>query len=170
MRDIRIMGIDPGSHKTGFGVLELRGESLVHLSHGIISLEDEVDFKSRLSGLSSTLQQLIKKYRPDWIVVEKMFLSKNPKTAFILGHARGVVLAQVGVSQAQLAEYPPRVVKKALTGNGASDKKEVALTLQRLLGLPQFSHWDSSDALALAWHQSQVLLEKNKIDRASLNI
>jgi crossover junction endodeoxyribonuclease RuvC len=170
MVNARIMGIDPGSHRTGFGILELKGESLVHLGHGVISLEDEVDFKGRLSGLNSTLQQLLEKYRPDWIVVEKMFLSKNPKTAFILGHARGVVLAQVGASQARLAEYPPRVIKKALTGSGASDKKEVALTLQRLLGLPHFSHLDSSDALALAWHQSQVLLEKIKVDRASLNL
>ena len=167
---IRIMGIDPGSRIAGFGVLELSGDQVKHLSHGVISLEDEPHLHGRLAGLNQTLQELIERYKPDWIVVEKMFLSQNPKTAFVLGHARGVVLAQVGHSQAELAEYPPRVIKKALTGNGGSDKSEVALVLQRLLGLPKFSHLDSSDALALAWHQTQVILEKHKRSRASLNL
>lgn len=164
------MGIDPGSHITGFGVMDIKGDSTIHVGHGIISLADEKHFQGRLAGLNTTLHQLLEKYQPTWIVVEKIFLSKNPKTAFILGHARGVVLAQVGRSQALLAEYSPRVIKKSLTGNGASDKKEVALVLQRLLGLSQFSHLDSSDALALAWHQAQVLLENNKFSRASLSI
>lgn len=164
------MGIDPGSRVTGFGILDIEGERVTHVQHGVISLQDEPHFQGRLSGLNQTLFELIGRYQPDWIVVEKMFLSKNPKTAFILGHARGVVLAQVGQSGAQLAEYPPRVVKKTITGSGAADKAEVALVLQRLLGLSQFSHLDSSDALALAWHQSQVLLEQFKYSRASLSL
>jgi len=167
---LRVMGIDPGSRITGFGVLELFLDEVQHIGHGVISLEDEPHLHGRLGGLNQTLQELIVRYQPHWIVVEKMFLSRNPKTAFTLGHARGVVLAQVGQSKAHLAEYPPRVVKKALTGNGGSSKTEVALALQRLLGLPEFTHLDSSDALALAWHQTQVLLEKYKYSRASLNL
>jgi crossover junction endodeoxyribonuclease RuvC len=164
------MGIDPGSRITGFGVLELFHEGVRHLGHGVISLEDEAHLPGRLSGLNQTLQNLIARYQPNWIVVEKIFLSQNPKTAFVLGHARGVVLAQVGQSKAHLAEYPPRVVKKSLTGKGSSSKNEVALALQRLLGLPQMTHLDSSDALALAWHQTQVLLEQHKHSRASLKV
>lgn len=167
-RTLRIFGIDPGSRVTGFGVLEVCGERVAHLNHGIIDLSDEAIFAHRLLGLGESLKTLLQKHQPHYVVVEKIFLGKNPQSAFQLGHARGVILAEGARVGAQIAQYTPRSVKKTLTGLGASKKEEVARALTRLLQLKQISHLDASDALALAWHQSQVLLEQTRVLRASL--
>jgi crossover junction endodeoxyribonuclease RuvC len=167
MSCLRIMGLDPGSRVTGFGLLELNQEEVVYRQHGVISLHDEPNHQRRLAGLSESLCELFLKYDPHWVVVEKIFISRNPQSAFILGQVRGVILAQVGLHYLSLAEYPPRVIKKAVTGSGASEKQDVALVLRRILKLPPFEYLDSSDALALAWHQSQVLLANRRQSQAS---
>lgn len=168
MNSLVILGIDPGSRVTGFGVLKLDGDAVTHVSHGIISLADEPRFANRLLDLGETLKVLIQKHKPQVISIEKLFLAKNPHSAFQLGHARGVILAEAARSGAEIFEYAPRVAKKSLTGAGASTKEEISLSLCRLLRVKKISHLDASDALALAWHQSQVLLESQRIKRASL--
>lgn len=162
---VRIFGIDPGSRIAGFGIVDCQGERVSHLQHGVISLVDEPSFAARLLGLSQSLQSLFLKHKPDWIVIEKLFLGKNPHSAFQLGHARGVVLVEAQRYGAMIAEYTPRAVKKTMTGLGAADKQDVALALQRLLKIDPITHLDASDALALAWHQSQVLLEQQRLMR-----
>lgn len=164
-QSIRIFGVDPGSRIAGFGVVDCLGEKVTHLQHGIISLTDEPSFAARLLGLSQSLQSLLLKHQPDWVVIEKLFLGKNPHSAFQLGHARGVVLVEAQRYGAQLAEYTPRAIKKTMTGLGAADKQAVALALKRLLKIETITHLDASDALALAWHQSQVLLEQQRLKR-----
>src|SRR4051812_31137870 len=106
-----ILGIDPGTLKTGFGLIEVRGDEFRHLNHGVILLSDEANFAARLLGLTDSLQMLIKKYQPQAIVIEKMFLGKNVDSAFKLGHARGVAIAESARGGAEIFEYATRAVK-----------------------------------------------------------
>lgn len=161
-----IVGIDPGSHRTGFGILEMKGEEIHHLNHGVIMLSDEANFPQRMLALGESLQMLLKKHVPHQIAVEKIFLGKSPESAFQLGHARGVVLAESARSGAQIHEYATRSVKKGVTGNGGATKEEVQTTLQKLLGLVKLVNLDASDALALAYFQSQQVLSERRQGKA----
>lgn len=158
-----LVGIDPGSHRTGFGILEIRGEKVKHLNHGVILLSDEANFPARMLALADSLQMLLKQHAPDQVVVEKIFLGKSPESAFQLGHARGVVLSEAARSGAPIFEYATRSVKKGVTGNGGASKEEVQSCLQKLLGLVKLVNLDASDALALAYYQSQVCLAQDRI-------
>jgi crossover junction endodeoxyribonuclease RuvC len=159
---IIIVGIDPGSHRTGFGILELKGDEIRHLNHGVIMLSDEASFAHRMLALGESLQMLLKKHEPQMISVEKIFLGKNPESAFQLGHARGVVLAEAARSGASLFEYATRSVKKGVTGNGGATKEEVQTTLQKILGLVKLVNLDASDALALAYFQCQQVVAERR--------
>jgi crossover junction endodeoxyribonuclease RuvC len=153
-----ILGVDPGSHRTGFGLIEVTGERIRHLNHGVIMLSDEASFPAKMLALGESLQMLMKKHGPKVIAVEKIFLGKSPESAFQLGHARGVVLAESARSGAQICEYATRSVKKGVTGNGGASKEDVQTALQKLLGLVKLVNLDASDALALAVYQSQKTL------------
>ncbi len=160
-----IVGIDPGSQRTGFGVLEIRGEEIKHLSHGVIVLSDEDTFAKRMLALGETLRVILKKHDPQVISIEKIFLGKNPHSVFQLGHARGIVLAESARSGAAIFEYATRVVKKGVTGNGGATKEEVQTTLQKLLRLVKLVNLDASDALALAYHQSQIQIAEGRMKK-----
>lgn len=148
-----ILGIDPGSQITGFGVIDTSKEKPRALSHGIIQLKSgNLSFNDRLLLLSQNLDLILKKYQPEIVVVEKLFLGKNPDSAFKLGHARGICVAKAMESRCQVFEYTPREVKKSVTGSGASDKIQVAEVLKFILQIGHFDFLDASDALALAYH------------------
>jgi crossover junction endodeoxyribonuclease RuvC len=157
-----IMGIDPGSQRTGFGIIRVEGDEVRHLNHGVIVLSDEGAFPHRMRALSDSLQTILQKHPPQMIVVEKIFLGKNPESAFQLGHARGVVLCEAARSGAHLHEYATRAVKKGVTGNGGASKEEVQTALQKLLRLVKLVNLDASDALALAYFQSQKVLAERR--------
>ncbi|MCS6837902.1 MAG: crossover junction endodeoxyribonuclease RuvC [Bdellovibrionaceae bacterium] len=184
---IKVMGIDPGSLYTGFGLLEcdLVTQQVAVIQAGLILLKPSGSTSSlvtkhngikglslieRLGGLQKSFCEIVERYRPDWVVVEKIFLSKSPQSAFVLGHARGVILSIVGAYGLNFAEYSAREVKKSLTGYGGASKEQVARVLSQRLQVPPQNQWDSSDALALGWHHVMVLLEKEKWKRASLKL
>lgn len=148
-----IIGIDPGSQITGFGVIDCSQEKPRAISYGIIQLKTgNLSFNERLLLLSENLDRLVKKYQPDVVVVEKLFLGKNPDSAFKLGHARGICIAKAMENQCKVFEYTPREVKKTVTGSGASDKIQVSEVLKFVLNISHFDFLDASDALALAYH------------------
>ncbi len=148
-----ILGIDPGSQITGFGVIDTSKEKPRAISHGIIQLKTgNLSFNDRLLLLSQNLDHILTKYQPDIVVVEKLFLGKNPDSAFKLGHARGICIAKAMENRCQVFEYTPREVKKTVTGSGASDKIQVAEVLKFILQIGHFDFLDASDALALAYH------------------
>ena len=148
-----ILGIDPGSQMTGFGVLDTSKEKPRAISHGIIQLKTgNLSFNERLLLLSSNLDTILKKYQPEVVVVEKLFLGKNPDSAFKLGHARGICIAKAMENGSLVFEYTPREVKKTVTGSGASDKIQVAEVIKFILQIKHFDFLDASDALALAYH------------------
>lgn len=152
-----ILGIDPGSQITGFGVIDASKDKPRAISHGIIQLKKGTDsFNERLLLLSQNLDLLLKKYQPHTVVVEKLFLGKNPDSAFKLGHARGICIAKAMENRCHVFEYTPREVKKTITGSGSSDKLQVAEVLKFVLQIGHFDFLDASDALALAYHHHFV--------------
>lgn len=160
----RILGIDPGSLRTGFGVIEFDGERVRHLNHGVILL-DEKDLSRRLCALSESLQEIFAKYRPHHVAIEKIFLGKNADSAFKLGHARGVVLAEACRCDAEVFEYATRLVKKGVAGTGAASKEDVQKALKAQLQLVRLVNLDASDALALALFHSFRANELRKLAR-----
>ena len=160
-----IIGIDPGSRVTGFGVLRILGNQIQHVSHGVILLDEKKKFSERLLILSDCLQKIMTQYQPDIAVVEKIFLGKNADSAFKLGHARGISLMESHRANTQIFEYATRVVKKGITGKGSADKEEVRLTLLRLLGIKKIEKLDASDALALALYHAQRMIGESRYQR-----
>ncbi len=156
-----ILGIDPGSRITGFGIVEVvqtRSETRIqHVNHGVIMMDPKDSFPVRMRELSQAMDTILKKYKPHEVSIEKIFLGKNADSAFKLGHARGVAMAESAKWGAEVVEYATRLVKKGITGSGAATKQDVAHCLCRLLNLKAISREDASDALALAaFHAFQI--------------
>lgn len=160
---MRILGIDPGSRITGYGVVEVRDHIPVHVSHGIVRLGVDSGFPVRMKELGLSLKEVFKKFQPQVVVIEKIFLGKNVDSAFKLGHARGVALYEAACFGATVIEYSTRLVKKGVTGSGAASKEDVQLALQRLLKIGAIAQVDASDALALAvYHSYQTQIDWTK--------
>lgn len=153
MSQIRILGVDPGSIRTGYGVIDSIGGRLVHVAHGTWVLSGS-GMPERLLSLFEGLDQLIRVHRPQVMVVEKAFFAKNAQSALKLGQARGVVLLAGARNGLDQVEYSPNEVKQSLSGYGHADKDQVARMVELLLGKQVFPDGfptsDASDALALA--------------------
>jgi len=160
------MGVDPGSRIAGFGVIQIVGSELRHLNHGVVALDAEMPFAERMTELGKAFRELMLKYQPQEVVIEKIFLGKNADSAFKLGHARGVIMYEAGLAEAKVFEYATRVVKKSVTGNGGAEKTEVQAVLQALLGLRTIQRVDASDALAMACHHAFELKKRKLIEKA----
>lgn len=156
VKDI-IIGLDPGSRHTGFGVIRVHGDDLEHVAHGVINLNDKWSLSERLRVLHLELGQLLQKHATQSVVIEKIFFGKNADSAFKLGHARGVCLLSAALVGAKVDEYAARYVKKAVTGNGGADKQQVQIIVFNLLRVrPVESAFDASDALSLAICHARV--------------
>lgn len=159
---LRILGIDPGSRITGFGVIDYQQDHMIHVNHGIIQLGAEENFPARLCVLGECMSEIIAKYRPDVVVIEKIFLGKNADSAFKLGHARGVVMYVAACAKLPVFEYATRLVKKGITGKGSAEKTDVQVMVQAFLNIEQIKQIDASDALAMACFHA-LALKKERI-------
>ncbi len=144
------LGIDPGSYKTGFAVLEQQGRKISVVESGTYYLKGGSDLSLRLSSLLEMLQQLFGRFKPSVVAVEDIFTAKNARSALALGHARGVVLALSGYHQIPIQAYPPATVKKVVVGHGRADKDQVQRMVQVLLSLEKKPQQDEADAMAIA--------------------
>ena len=146
-----VLGIDPGTAITGYGLVREEGSQAVAMAYGAITTPSDQPLPDRLNLLYQGLSQIIEKHKPDQAAVEQLFFNKNVRTALAVGHARGVMLlalAQAGVS---IFEYTPLQVKQAVTGNGRADKAQVQQMVTLLLGLDKIPKPDDvADALAIA--------------------
>ena len=147
---MRVLGIDPGSRFTGFGVVEQRGRLLAHVGHGVIRLDPDASLERRLEAIFKGLRAAIELYRPDVVAVEGVFTFKNARSALVLGHARGVALLVAAQGELPVHEYPPAKVKKSVGASGAAGKDAVARMVRTFLGIPGVERADASDALAVA--------------------
>lgn len=146
-----ILGIDPGLATTGYGFIKKEGGELRVLDYGIISTPPGADFSFRLKQISQDMKDLIKKYRPSMMSVEKLFFCKNVKTALDVGHSRGIILLEGMNANLPLYEFTPLQVKQAITGYGGADKMQMQKMVQEILKLEELPRPDdAADALALA--------------------
>ncbi len=143
-----VLGVDPGSRNTGFGVLEEEGERLLHLASGAINAGSRPSLELRLRQIYDGLSALIRQHQPQALALEDIFLAANVRSAFILGQVRGVVLLAAAQASLPIFYYPPLVVKKAVVGYGQASKAQVQLMVEHLLGL-KITNQHAADALAV---------------------
>lgn len=144
-----ILGVDPGSRHTGFGVLQGEGERLLHLASGSIKAGTRPPLESRLCRIFDSLSDLIQQHHPEAIALEDIFLANNVHSAFILGQVRGVVLLAAARAAVPIFHYSPLVVKKAVVGYGQATKAQVQLMVKQLLGV-EVDNEHAADALAVS--------------------
>lgn len=145
-----VLGIDPGSRITGYGIVEKAGNRLVHIDNGAIFTDSATDFPGRLKKIFDGLLEVIAQYRPDQVAIENIFFSTNPQSALKLGQARGAAIVAAVHCGLPVAEYTALQVKQAVVGQGRAEKAQVQKMLKALLGLPETAQEDASDALAVA--------------------
>lgn len=148
---MKILGIDPGTATTGFGVVEKKSGKLTAIDYGVISTSKSLAMHLRLNIIFQDLTEIIKHHRPDVIAVEKLFFVKNITTGISVGQARGVVLLTAAQADLDLHEYTPLQVKQSVTGYGQATKKQVQQMVQKILKLNALpTPDDAADALAIA--------------------
>lgn len=153
---MRILGIDPGSNATGYGVVERVSGRIVYVAHGTIRPPAKQSLATRLAVIQRELNAAIEEQKPDRAVVESVFVARNASSALVLGQARGAILAALGSHGLPVDELAPRQIKKAVTGAGGADKAHVQAMVTRLLELPRPPARDAADALAAAICRAQM--------------
>ncbi len=149
---IRILGIDPGTHITGIGIIDVvQKKDPVLCYYGTVKTTRSAGLPVRLQQINHGLIEVINEYKPDYIALEDIFYSKNIKTAIVMGHARGVVLLAIVNAGISPAEYSPREVKLAVVGRGNASKEQVQFMVKNILRLKEnIQTEDAADALAVA--------------------
>jgi crossover junction endodeoxyribonuclease RuvC len=147
---LRILGIDPGSSVTGFGVVERRGSRVAHVAHGTVRAARGAALADRLAKIQIGLAAAIAEHRPQVVVVERIFAGRSARSALVLGHARGVALVTAALAGLSILEYTAPEIKLAVAGTGAAGKRQVQAMVARLLGLTVPPAYDAADALAAA--------------------
>jgi crossover junction endodeoxyribonuclease RuvC len=146
----RILGIDPGSVVTGWGIVEVAGNSLNHVACGTIATVGAGAQGARLSRIYKGIRQIIARYHPDGVSLEKVFFARNPQSALKLGQARGVALLAAAENQLDIYEYSSNEIKSAVVGYGHATKEQVQKMVASLLHVSEKMAADAADALAAA--------------------
>lgn len=146
----RVLGIDPGLQRTGWGVIICEGARITWVAHGVIAAPTHWPLAQRLGHLAQELSTIIEDQNPQEAAVEEIFMAKNAQSALLLGHARGAALAVLSQNKVHVSEYATRRIKKALVGTGGAQKDQVAFMVRRLLPQSGSVGADAADALAAA--------------------
>lgn len=147
---MKILGIDPGSRITGYGVVSKEGNRLIHIDNGAIFTDAAADFPGRLKRIFDGVRAVIEQYQPDAVAVEDIFFATNVQSALKLGQARGAAIVAGVASGLPVYEYTALQVKQAVVGHGRAAKEQVQQMIKVLLNLPEIAQADASDALAVA--------------------
>ena len=145
----RILGIDPGSRLTGFGVLDFVDDRSSYVASGTVRTPDG-SFPDRLKRIFVSVTDIVEQYRPDVVAIESVFMAKNAGSALKLGHARSAALCATFAFEIEVFEYAPREIKQAVVGNGGADKAQVQHMIGILLNTREKLQADAADALAIA--------------------
>jgi crossover junction endodeoxyribonuclease RuvC len=149
--NVIVLGIDPGLANTGYGVVALRQGRLAALDGGVIPTPAGVPQERRLADIHDAIEELLIAHGPDAMALEELYFGQNVRTAFAVGHARGVVMLAAGRRQIPCTSYTPQKVKSSVCGNGRAEKDQVARMVKTLLGLAEQPRPDhAADALAVA--------------------
>ncbi len=146
-----ILGIDPGSRCCGYGILQVEKKSITAAGCDIVRVDEKMPLSNRLKQIHENIDKIIKRYSPDVVAIETIFYGKNIKSAFTLGHARGVIMLAVVQNNLDVVEYSPREIKRSVVGNGNASKGQVMYMIDKLLGIKLEKNMeDAADALAIA--------------------
>ncbi len=145
----RILGIDPGSRITGYGIIDSDGRKSSYVGSGVIRSSNE-NFLERLIEIFLGIQEVATDFSPNQVAIEQVFLAQNPTSALKLGQARGVAVAAIAGTNSKMYEYSARTIKQSLVGNGSASKEQVQHMVSVLLSSPKTKSLDESDALAIA--------------------
>ncbi len=149
-----ILGIDPGSRTTGYGLVKTQGAKFEYLGSGCIKVGD-LNLAEKLGRIYASLHELIERYQPEEVAIEQVFLGKNVDSALKLGQARGAAIVAASQQNKPVYEYSARTVKQAVVGTGGADKLQVQHMVKTLLKLPASPQADAADALAIALCHAQ---------------
>jgi crossover junction endodeoxyribonuclease RuvC len=152
---MRILGIDPGSTVTGFGVVDADARRVVHVVHGTLRPPRTLNSAGRLSFIYEGIRAVIADHEPDAASAERIFVAAGRRSALVLGEARGAALAAVGAGGTALSEYSASQIKLAVSGSGRAAKEQVRTMVKRLLALDRVPATDAADALAAALCHAQ---------------
>jgi len=147
---IRILGLDPGLSRLGWGVIDMEGSRLAHVAHGVLTSSAKDDLGTRLMTLHTALGEIIAAHVPQAAAVEQAFVAKDPLAALKLGHARAIALLAAAQAGLTIAEYAPNQIKKCVVGVGHAGKEQVQFMVRRLLPTARVQAADAADALACA--------------------
>ena len=147
---LRILGLDPGLRRTGWGMIRVEGNRLSHLGHGVIAPDEKAPFSERLLALFEGISAVVADWSPDEAAIEETFMNNNAGSALKLGHARAAAMLAPARAGLPVAEYAARLVKKSVVGTGAADKDQVAFMIARILPGSAGAAADAADALAVA--------------------
>ncbi len=162
---LRILGLDPGLRKTGWGVIQVEGTRLSHLAHGVIAPKESLPFAERLLCLFEALSDIVALHAPHEAAVEETFMNNNAASALKLGHARAMALVVPARAGLPVAEYAATVVKKSVVGTGSADKTQVGFMIARLLPTAGPTTEDAADALAVAIAHAHARKARDLISR-----
>ncbi len=160
----RILGIDPGSRLTGFGIIEVNGEQAAAVQHGVIKTGGG-EFPERLGVIFAGIRDVIDEHKPDEMAIETVFVSRNAGSALKLGQARGAAICAAISLGLPVSEYSPRSVKQAIVGRGGADKVQVQHMVTVLLQLGEKLQEDAADALAVALCHQHTQQTLNRMQR-----
>lgn len=158
---MRILGIDPGSHITGYGIIERKGNYLKHIVHGEIKPKKDSSLSETLILIYQQLSSLISQTAPDAVALENIFYGKNVRSLIKQAQVRGVVIFAGAEKNLSVFEYSPLEVKKAVVGYGRAEKKQVQVMVKAILKLPEIPPADAADAMATAICHANFLKEKS---------
>ena len=147
---MRVIGLDPGLRRTGWGVIEASGTQLRHIANGVVESDQTLDLARRLLQLNEGIAAVLRAHQPDEAAVEATLVNKNPSSTLKLGLARGVVLMTPAAHGLPVAEYLPMIVKKSVVGSGHASKEQVGIMIGHLLPGSGVTSADAADALAVA--------------------
>lgn len=150
MKNNLVLGIDPGTLKTGWGVITIEDGVLRHVDSGVIATKSKEELPERLVQIHRGLREKIESYQPGAVAVEDIFFARHPQGALKLGHARGVALLAAAQAMCPIFSYPPAQVKRAISGHGRAEKAQIARLVTVILRLREAPKEDQADALALA--------------------
>ena len=145
---MRVLGVDPGSRRTGYGVVEKQGNRFRCVLHGHVAPKSTLPLAEKLLQIAREVGEVIDRVSPDCVVVEEAFYHQNVRSTLVLGHVRGALMVAAAQRGIEVAEYSPREIKLSVTGSGGAAKEQVAYMVQRLLGLSSALQPDAADALA----------------------
>jgi crossover junction endodeoxyribonuclease RuvC len=162
-----VLGIDPGLANTGYGVVTRRGRRMVALDGGVIETASGIPIERRLADVYAGVEALLQEHSPDAVALEELYFGQNVRTAFAVGHARGVIMLAAGRHGIPCSSYTPQKVKSSVCGHGRAAKEQVARMVQTLLDLPELPTPDhASDALAVALCHSNCAPLSSALDAA----